>query len=369
MSKSNNKPGSGKGPLGIIGVVVVLILMALSYYFGVDLLGFAGMDDGSVVTSDEGGWYNIYFTNPTCPPEERRSGGVDEIIAADMLQARRQVDVAAFDFDSEPMVNALIELENRGVFVRMVTDEDNAGLSSINRLRRNGISVVEDKRAGFMHNKFVVIDGRIVWTGSMNFTTNGVYCNNNNIVRLDSPELAANYTAEMSEMYDDRAFGPTSPDNAPNKALSIGGVRVENYFAAEDNIAPTLASLINNADREILFMAFSFTLEELGESILDRAEAGIEVRGVFETTGSDTDFSYYPVLADEGLQVRQDGNPRIMHHKVFIIDRDTVIFGSYNFSTNANEANDENLLIIYDPAFAGAFVGEFEKVWSAAAPG
>lgn len=368
MAKRKSKSKAGNTPLGIVGVIIVLILMALSYFLGVDLLGI-GTDDGPVVVSTAGDWYEIYFTNPTCPPEAERTGGLDETIAEDMLRAQSQVDVAAFDFDAEPMINALIELENRGVVVRVVTDEDNGSLSSINRLRRNGISVIEDQRSALMHDKFVVIDGRYVWTGSMNFTTNGVYCNNNNIVRFDSPELAANYTAELSEMYDQQAFGRTSPDNAPNKALSINEVRVENYFAAEDDIAPTLAALVNNADQEILFMAFSFTLNDIGDSMLNRADAGVEVRGVFETTGSETDFSYYPVLLSEGVQVRQDGNPRIMHHKVIIIDRDTVVFGSYNFSRNANDSNDENLLIIYDPTFAGAFVEEFEKVWNEANPG
>jgi phosphatidylserine/phosphatidylglycerophosphate/cardiolipin synthase-like enzyme len=369
MAKSKKAPDLGKGPLGIIGVIIVLIVMAISYFFGIDLLGLPDLGEGPVVVAPSGTWYNIYFTNPTCPPEEERSGGIDETIAEDMLNAQSQVDVAAFDFDSEPMVNALIELENRGVVVRVVTDEDNASLSSINRLRRGGISVVEDKRSGLMHDKFVVIDGRYVWTGSMNFTANGVYCNNNNIVRFDLPELAANYTAEMNEMYNDRSFGPTSPNNAPNKALTVGGVNVENYFASEDNIAPTLAALINSAEEEILFMAFSFTLDSIGESMLNQANEGIEVRGVFETVGSNTDFSYYPVMLSEGLQVRVDGNSRIMHHKVIIIDRDTVVFGSYNFSRNANESNDENLLIVYDPAFAGAFVTEFEEIWDEADPG
>ena len=59
-----------------------------------------------------------------------------------MLLAEVRVDIAAFDLDAEPMVQALIELEARGVEVRVVTDSDNAELSSINRLRRNGVSVV-----------------------------------------------------------------------------------------------------------------------------------------------------------------------------------------------------------------------------------
>lgn len=363
MSKSKSKSSSNKGPLGIIGVIIVLVLMAASYFFGVDLLGLNGHGNEPPVVSDSGNWYEIFFTDPTCPPEAERSGGLDETIAQDISKAQQQVDVAAYDFDAEPMINALIELEKKGIPVRVVTDEDNASLSSINRLRRNGISVVEDKRAGLMHDKFVVIDNHIVWTGSMNFTTNGVYCNNNNIVRFDSTRLAANYTAEMSEMYDDRAFGPTSPDNTPNKAFSINGVQIENYFASEEDVSAAVAALIGKADQEILFMAFAFTDDDIGEAMLSRADGGVQVRGVFETTGSDTDFSYYPIMLDDGLLVRQDGNPRIMHHKVIIIDRDTVVFGSFNFSRSANESNDENLLIVYDATFANAFLGEYEKIW------
>lgn len=314
-------------------------------------------------------WYDIYFTNPqpTCPPEEERQGGLDEIVADDMRKAQLQVDVAAYDFDSEPMLEAMIELEERGVLVRVVTDEDYGDLPSIRRLRRNGISVVEDKRSALMHNKFVVIDGRYVWTGSMNFTTNGVYCNNNNLVWFDSPQLAQNFTAEMDEMYDDREFGPRSPLNTPNEQFSIDGVQIENYFAAEDELAPIIGNLVSEAESEILFMAFSFTIDLIGDPMLARAEDGVQVRGVFETTGSDTIYSYYGEFADAGLpnlQVRRDGNGRIMHHKVIVIDRETVIFGSFNFSANANDSNDEAIVVVHDPTFASFFVEEFEVVWS-----
>ena len=55
-----------------------------------------------------------------------------------------------------------------------------------------------------------------------------------------------------------------------------------------------------------------------------------------------------------------------MHHKVFVLDGTTVIFGSFNFSANADRDNDENCLIVDDPGLAGAFAGEFERVLAAA---
>jgi len=67
-------------------------------------------------------------------------------------------------------------------------------------------------------------------------------------------------------------------------------------------------------------------------------------------------------MKNAGLEVIQDGNPYLMHHKVFVVDGQTVILGSFNFSQNAETENDENLLIVDDPALAQAFTAEFERV-------
>jgi phosphatidylserine/phosphatidylglycerophosphate/cardiolipin synthase-like enzyme len=55
-----------------------------------------------------------------------------------------------------------------------------------------------------------------------------------------------------------------------------------------------------------------------------------------------------------------------MHHKVIIIDDETVILGSYNFSRSAEISNDENVLIIHDPAVASLFVEEFGRIYQQA---
>ena len=212
----------------IVGIILAffgMVLAVIAAVFGIDLGGGDGANGSLpyISLSDQQeveDWYDIYFTNPSCPPEEERVGGLDETIAADLATAEVRVDVAAFELDSETLADALIALEARGVPVRVVTDEDFGEERSVRRLRRGGISVVEDDRRALMHNKFIVIDGRITYTGSMNFSSNGIYCNNNNLVRIDSPRLAANYIAEMDEMYNDRSFGPTSPINTPNEQLT-----------------------------------------------------------------------------------------------------------------------------------------------------
>ncbi|MEM7129958.1 MAG: phospholipase D-like domain-containing protein [Chloroflexota bacterium] len=329
---------------------------------------------GEEDTSGEGGvtqparpWYQIYFTQPSCPPEEERHGGIDEIVAADLLAAQEQVDIAAFDLDSEPIVNALIELSQQELPVRAVTDDNHSDQSGIRRMRRHGISVVEDKRRALMHNKFIILDQQTVWTGSLNFTSNGFYCNNNHLVRFTSPKLAENYRAEMDEMYIDRSFGPDSLNATPHEEMTIQGVTVENYFAPEKKLVNAIARTVARAQEEILFMAFSFTNEDIGEAMLGRAEAGVDTRGIFETFGATAQGGYYPIMLESGidtLTVRTDGNPYIMHHKVIIVDRQTTVLGSFNFTGSANRQNDENLIIVHDADFTAAFFEEFERLWA-----
>jgi len=74
------------------------------------------------------------------------------------------------------------------------------------------------------------------------------------------------------------------------------------------------------------------------------------------------------LLTEGGLkeQVRQDGNRYNLHSKVFIIDHQVVVMGSYNFSNNAENSNDENILIIRNAEIAAAYFAEWERVWAEA---
>ena len=367
--------------VGISGLLAALVFL-LALLLGFDPTGILGeleeMEEITLppgppvaVNAPPGEWYELYFTDPGCPPEAQRVNGLDQIIADDMLTAVSSLDIAAFELSSRPITDALIALEARGVALRVVIDADYEDELSVRRLRNAGVSVITDDRGALMHNKFIVIDRRIVWTGSLNYTSNGAFCNNNNAARFDLPALAANYRAEMDEMVDERSFGPTSPLNTPAERLMVGDILLENYFAPERSLSPLLAEAVAGARQEVLFMAFAFTDDAIGAAMLGRARSGITVRGVFETSGATTEFSEYGAMINAGpdnLQVRRDGNPRLMHHKVIIIDRETVVFGSYNFSESANSANDENLVIVHDPEFAGYFVEEFEAVWAEAAP-
>ena len=61
--------------------------------------------------------------------------------------------------------------------------------------------------------------------------------------------------------------------------------------------------------------------------------------------------------------VKKDTNKYKMHHKVFIIDNETVVTGSFNPTASAENKNDENIIIIKDRMIAGSFLKEFGRLW------
>ena len=115
--------------------------------------------------------------------------------------ARISVDVAAYSFSLYSIEQALIHAFNRGVQVRMVMESDNMDGAAVDALLKAGIPIVGDQREGLMHDKFVVIDRSEVWTGSMNFTFQGAYADNNNLLRVRSSKFANDYTVEFEEMF------------------------------------------------------------------------------------------------------------------------------------------------------------------------
>ena len=108
-------------------------------------------------------------------------------------------------------------------------------------------------------------------------------------------------------------------------------------------------------------MAFAFTDKAMQEVLLQQHRKGVSVRGLYESRGAGSRYSTYGPLKQAGLRLRRDGNPGAMHHKVMVIDQQTVITGSYNFSQNAAQNNDENVLILHHPGLAAAYRQEFEK--------
>jgi phosphatidylserine/phosphatidylglycerophosphate/cardiolipin synthase-like enzyme len=378
--KTSRKKQTGSGRSFSTIAVAIVLLFAVGYFLitGSDPLGlFKPIEVTPTVPTDIGDgdsdWWQVYFTDPVNRnnPDDL-SGTAAEKLIDNINSAQSSIHIAAFEFNLTPVAQALIAAHQRGVEVLWVTDDENGieadgeeGHGQFAMLEKAGIPVKDDGRSALMHNKFWIFDDQKVWTGSTNITINGMFQNNNNVLVINSPRVAAMYGREFDEMWAGE-FGPSSPSTVDSQQTTINGIPVQVLFAAEDEVIDKLIPLIQNAQHSIRFMAFSFTHDALGQAVLDRAKAGVEVKGIFETRGSETEFSQLSPLYCAGVPVRQDGNPRTFHHKVFVIDDNILITGSLNFSNNANDSNDENVVIVTNADMAAPYLQEFDRRWAEA---
>ena len=320
-----------------------------------------------------GDWYTVRFTNP---PQNYDPNNFHTVVADELLRriesAERSIDVAAFDFDLTPIAEALIAAHERGVQVRWFTDDehglwddDEPGGGQFALMQEAGIPVRTDQREPLMHNKFIVFDGEVVWTGSTNLTENGLFNNNNNVIIFESKDIADMYGREFEELWRGNSGGGSRSTTGRQRA-TLQGTPINVFFAPEDDAMDRLIPLVRMAEDEIRFLAFSFTHDGLGEELVRQSRRGVDVKGVFESRNTNDDFTELHRLACNGVDVRKDGNPGTMHHKVFIIDNKIVVTGSYNFSNNADNSNDENMVFLNNDSIAPLYREEFERVWAQA---
>ena len=348
---------------------LLCILCLAALLAGCDPTPTLTVQPGQPAAAPTGDAVAVYFTDPQAAQASARRGGPDEALAQAIAAAQTSVDMAMFNLSLPSIRDALLEAHRRGAAVRLVVDSETYHDEVPEQLRSAGIAVVSDQRQELMHNKFTVIDGQEVWTGSLNLSTGGTYSDYNNLVRIRSTRLAQDYTAEFEEMFLDDCFGSNSPANTPYPRITLDGRTLEVYFLPEDDVEDRLLDLVGGARESVNFLAYSLTLDYLAGTLTDLAQDGVSVRGVMDAEqAASNQGGEYDRLLDAGLDVRLDPYDGLMHHKVIVIDGQYVVFGSANFTTGGLFKNDENLIILDDPEIARLFNAEFERIYAQSQP-
>ncbi len=139
------------------------------------------------------------------------NGGCTDAVIYEINRARKSIDVAMYAFTSRPIARALVDAHRRGVRVRVIMDKKFAEKSRFSKhiyLMKRGIPVKLVSpppgvrgRVGLMHHKFAVIDGRVLLTGSFNWTASAEKLNYENLLVFHSEEMAAIYEREFNRIW------------------------------------------------------------------------------------------------------------------------------------------------------------------------
>ncbi|MEE2757741.1 MAG: phospholipase D-like domain-containing protein, partial [Myxococcota bacterium] len=362
----------------------------------------------------------VYFNFPGSEQANGTDTEADDIVVQMIDRANATVDFAVMGFSRRTIISALERAFYRGVRLRFVGNARHAfgtvrGYVVLDRLN---IPTQVGNQNHIMHDKFFIIDRRFTVTGTGNITSTGFSRNDNNWVLIDSPQVAADFTAEFEQMFAGRfGFAKRKIDNG--NVYQVGDTKVEVLFSPQEDAMGRILEAVENAKESIEFFIFAFTKDQLGSLFIQKhnefqqynrccdparqpelsAEDSAQctavitcespfrpryVRGVIDRSQLHSNGPYHEVyrLLAFGVPVRMDGNDNSrqpgdyqagggrQHAKTLVIDGKTenpvVLTGSFNWSASATVANDEVLVVLSGTHTGHQYAEYFDYLWTMA---
>ena len=139
-----------------------------------------------------------------------------------------------------------------------------------------------------------------------------------------------------------------------------GSCQCSVYFSPNGGCTNAIVNALGGARKTVLVQAYSFTSQRIAKALLDAKKRGVDVRVILDRSQTSERYSSADFLANSGIAVAIDRAHAIAHNKVMVIDNQTVITGSFNFTKAAEQRNAENLLIIRDGKLAARYTANWK---------
>ena len=306
---------------------------------------------------------------------------VREIDAA-KVSLHMEFYIWALGGDADAVGEALIRAAKRGVACRVLLDSlgSKAWFKSNwpSRFKEAGIAVTEAlpiqlgrfqfRRADLrLHRKIFVIDGAVVWTGSMNLVDPRTFKQDSGVgewvdamVRIEGPATAQ---FELTFLFDWSVDNPavsSFKDHHLTPALVDGTTLAQEFSSGpvyrDDILYQVLLSAIMDAREELVITTPYFGPDDgLLQALMAASHRGVKVTLIVPKRNDSTlvawsSRSFYADMLAAGIHIAEF-HGGLLHTKSLLIDRRIAIFGSVNFDQRSLRLNFEISLIVYDPAF------------------
>ncbi len=157
-------------------------------------------------------------------------------------------------------------------------------------------------------------------------------------------------------LYPGAHSAPLAPASIQTKDFSCKAC-----FTPGQACLPMIIQEIDHAKRSIQMQAYSLTSKPIAEALIRAKARGVDVTVLADKSQKYERYTQINALKQVGIAVYIDHKPAIAHNKIIIIDAETIVGGSYNFSNSAEKRNAENVTIIKNKEFAALYSANFGK--------
>ena len=189
--------------------------------------------------------------------------------------------------------------------------------------------------------------------------------NKKNMIKALSSILIV--SALISGCGSENAHAETNVQNTQTSTVQTQNSQIESYFTRKDgNLDKVLIKEINSAQKEIDIAIYTITKTDIATAIVDAKKRNVDVKLIADKESSQTKYekTVLDLIKKNNIPVKVNSHEGLMHLKLTVIDGKTVLGGSYNYTKQATETNDENLLVIRDTNIVTGYVSEFNTMWN-----
>lgn len=369
----------------------------------------------------------VYVNDPLTfdRPQSSTESDVGKALIKLLSEAKLSVDFALYGIrDQDAILESLIEAQKRGVKIRGIVDKDvtnqnyytstPALLQAFPDIRTDyekdlytlknqkefnwepycsrpegfdgplqciGYSLSDEKcivaahasrepiefKGDIMHDKFFIVDGEAVWTGSTNASDSGTGgYNANTAVVIKSKKIASWFTAEFEQMYVDGRYHRSKIKQSKGDLsvkLSDGSIVDVSFSPQGYSVERLLRPLIKGATDYIDVPVFFLTHKKLAGDLIHAHQRGVNVRVIIDATAAKNGYTKHEVLRIAGIPVKVENWGGKMHMKVAVIDGKYLVTGSMNWTSAGERNNDENTVVITSKVHAEAMHTFFNHLW------
>ena len=148
------------------------------------------------------------------------------------------------------------------------------------------------------------------------------------------------------------------------------GANAEVVFSRKRSVAEVLEEVIHSARKSVDGALYRLNSRRLAQALQEANDRGLRVRLVLDYNKYEESQATRELLSKSSVPFRlsygKDGPGSKMHHKFVLVDSQTVVTGSYNWTLGSEEKNYENVLILHDPQQLEVYRQEFDALWSKA---
>lgn len=224
------------------------------------------------------------------------------------------------------------------------------------------------RSGSILHNKFIVIDRKMLWTGSTNLSHTGMGSeyNANISILIKSPHVARLFANEFYQMHSKERFSVYKRPRSQRKSFEFkDGTNFEVFFSPQDDpIDRAIVPFIQNAKSTLDIGMFFLTDMRVANALISAADRGVKVRLIYDALAASHRSSLHSYLENGGISVRVENWGGKMHMKSAVADGRNVVLGSMNWSLSGDRINDENTIVVRSNRSLGMKLQRyFDRLW------